>query len=429
MSRKWEKVSNKNIELANNKLIKFSNIFMGIILVYISLLLFLLKINMNIHELFLIINYGIILCAIYLAHLPLVIYTLKHKFSKIIYGLLYIMSLVLMIQMISKKIKVFPLIIFIIVFILVVYKKIKDDFDIVDALKKYIWVYIVFALSIFDFFFNKSIHLPTIIFFIIILICLIKYFAIDETLKKHIDIKEKQKTREKNEKYFKEHPEVREALRNEEQKRYEEEKKLQAYLDTVPDYMVPTYLYSYDKSKVKREYSDKHKFTNFDCNTNFYVKKLNKSKYHSDKPELYIEKLDIISKETIYEVCSNPTIRMNKETISFDMHYNYEKIPKDINKDDDKLSEYLVSGFLMLYFNVKDVLKKVYYRDRYWELYLENRVMLFSNKDKTQIYIATLTNEKPLKDKWYVEYMKLLNPNLEKYTDIFGNEIDFKNNN
>ena len=60
MSRKCEKVSSKKNKLENNKLIKFGNIFMGIILVYMSLLLLLLKINININGLFLAINYGII---------------------------------------------------------------------------------------------------------------------------------------------------------------------------------------------------------------------------------------------------------------------------------------------------------------------------------------------------------------------------------
>ena len=59
-------------------------------------------------------------------------------------------------------------------------------------------------------------------------------------------------------------------------------------------------------------------------------------------------------------------------------------------------------------------------------IYLDNYAMLVSNKDKTKFYIAELTDKKPEKDEFYVEIMKMLNPNFENYTDIFGNEIMFR---
>ncbi len=425
-----------------NQILEISEKAMGIILIYLSIFLF-LTINIDINNFFTLISCVFTLGIIYILHFPLLLSALESNFEKIIYPIMYIASILLIIYPILSGAPLIPLLLISIVLILLIFRKINDDYDMKEKLIKYVSVYVLWILSIIQVIFNVKTTNFKLINILAIIICLCKYFRVYENVKSKYNNDKQEKIKEKNKKYYMEHPE--EKKKADERMRIEREKqeKLQEYLNSVPDYIMPKELYKFDENIAtcdvyEKEYYDNLKRKNtyiknfmdivFNIKPNFYKMENNNRRSGG----YYIDTLYGIKKDYIYEACENMEIVNKVVNLRFKTEkYSNISFPTVDDKDDEKFKDYYVRGYLTLYFNAIHISKKENskYRKYGKRSYFNNYAMIISNKDKTNFYIAVLTTKKREKDEYYVEeIMKELNPDLKNYVDAFGNEILFKRN-
>lgn len=439
---------NEKIYSISNKIKDLSEKFMGFVLIYLSIFLF-LSINIEINNFFTLVNCVLILGVVYILHFPLLFSVLDSIFEKILYSIMYLASIILLILPLLNKSSVIFYLIISIILIILIFKKMNNRDISNQKLKEYIPIYILWILYIVQFMFNicqKSSFFKLVNIFVIV-ICLCKYFKVYSNIKDKYDTKKEEDNKKKLQSYYMEHPEEKKLAEERMQKKIEERENMKKYLDSVPDYIMSKELYEfdnhivdssvsdrdfYDSKKRKNVYVKKFRYIKFKINSDFYKMRKNDeyTNNHIHYKKYYITTIYEIDWQSIYNAYENA--RIDKTSTLFDFKvekYSILKLPEHIEKDDKYLSDYAVKGYLSLYFNVWLVLKKVDYYDRKKygiTIYLDNYAMLVSNKDKTKFYIAELTDKKPEKDEFYVEIMKMLNPNFENYTDIFGNEIMFR---
>lgn len=431
-----------------NKIENISKKIMGLILIYLSIFL-ILSINIEISSFFTLINCIFTLCVIYVLHFPLLFSVLENLFSKIIYSAMYTFSIILLISPFFNKSSIILNLIISIVLIILIFKKMNSNEDSNQQLKKYIPIYILWFLYIIQFMFNICQNSPffKLIDILAIIICLCKYFKVYANIKDKNDKKRSEESKKKSEDYYREHPEEKILVEERIRKENEEREKMEKYLDSVPDYIMPKELYEFDNrivdlsvsdrdfynpKKRKNVYVKNFTYIQFKIGLNFYKMRRNEeyTNKHVRYKKYYITTIYEIDRQSIYNAYENTKIDKTAILLDFGVDkYSSLKLPKHIETDDKYFNDYAVKGYLSLYFNARFVLKKVDYDDRKLyakTIYLDNYAMLVSNNDKTKFYIAELTDKKPEKDEFYVEIMKMLNPNLENYVDIFGNEIMFR---
>lgn len=413
----------------NDKVLYINKLIVYISLIFVNVLdiSIIFKYNPSIEVIFIAII--LIFFNTYLSILLLCIKGLKNKISKTIYLSICGLSFVLFILVIIRRLEYFAFILFISIIIVITLIIINKNIDAKEIFHKFKFLYLDFILSIGILILKDNLFISKLLFFINVILMFI-YFDIKLIIYNFIC-----KIIDKSEKhYYNKHPEVLKKEQEMAKARAEYYKETQKYLDSIPNYaIIPNFLYNYDNIHREVEENNYHdKKVTFDlCYDNASLfSNVCEYKYYEftrkENKKLYIDNLLEVSEDHLHQICSKEMVCFKKDKVTITIylaHNNMPNIDTIMYKQKESFSDNCVSGYISFYYNVQN--QNIFDEDKN-KVCLKDNYMIISNIDGTKFYIAFLTEEKPEKTEDYIKIMKVLNPNLEKYIDTFGNEIDFR---
>lgn len=417
-----------------DKLINTSKVIIYLSLIFIIFLDIFVMFGYTLSKRLFLTTIFILFAAIYFSLLPLCIESMKYKIIKIIYSILYSLAIFLIILLINQRLEFFNFIFIFIMLLIVIMTivKIRKNEYTKEILNRFTLLYCVFI-------FSSAIMITSIcdalliskLLFIVNIILILIYFNVKDIIINFICIIFDKLSNIIIGHYYNKHPEQLKKDQAFEEHYIKIMKEKEEYLNSIPNYaIIPKSLYVYDDIIKTTQKSLKHSGNDvtfeLEYDTGLIFKNIAYHKFTQKRNfNLYIGAIFEISKEELCKICSKEWAILKNGRASIKVG-NYKNMPTIYSKN-DIFSDNFVSGYLSFYHNVKISLEDKKNKGKEPGVYcLEDKGMVISNKDRDKFYVAYLIEEKPEKTETYVEYMKKLNPDLEKYIDIFGNEIDFR---